>query len=169
MVLSIVIHGFQYSYLLLSAWLCLLQIAGILTGDAALVGKSLDSDMIIEPVRGPLIPGFAAVKAAAKAAGDAFLLNSSVNGLTAMHLQCMHYWHFAPSSSALHNKIHVRSKKANLLCPYRLLTGWSNMSLPCPSWWSIAYNDLLQSGLCSNHVKSLNKVHSARGNFNGSN
>lgn len=50
-----------------------MQIAGILTGDAALVGKSLDSDMIIEPVRGPLIPGFAAVKAAAKAAGDACL------------------------------------------------------------------------------------------------
>ena len=47
-----------------------MQIAGILTGDAALVGKALDSDIIIEPVRGPLIPGFAAVKAAAKAAGD---------------------------------------------------------------------------------------------------
>jgi len=45
------------------------QVAGILTGDAALVGQSLDSDVIIEPVRGPLIPGFAAVKAAAKAAG----------------------------------------------------------------------------------------------------
>lgn len=44
-------------------------VAGILTGDAALVGQSLDSDVIIEPVRGPLIPGFAAVKAAAKAAG----------------------------------------------------------------------------------------------------
>ena len=43
--------------------------AGILTGDAALVGQALDSDVIIEPVRGPLIPGFAAVKAAAKAAG----------------------------------------------------------------------------------------------------
>jgi len=44
-------------------------VAGILAGNAALVGKSLDSDVIIEPVRGPLIPGFAAVKAAAKAAG----------------------------------------------------------------------------------------------------
>ncbi|DBA91508.1 TPA: hypothetical protein ACH3X1_003132 [Trebouxia sp. C0004] len=44
-------------------------VAGILIGDAALVGQSLDSDVIIEPVRGPLIPGFAAVKAAAKAAG----------------------------------------------------------------------------------------------------
>ena len=67
-------HGCQHNYLLLPAWwVCLLQIAGILTGDAALVGKSLDSDMIIEPVRGPLIPGFAAVKAAAKASGDAWL------------------------------------------------------------------------------------------------
>ena len=44
-------------------------VAGILTADAELIGKSLDSDVIIEPVRGPLIPGFAAVKAAAKAAG----------------------------------------------------------------------------------------------------
>lgn len=44
-------------------------VAGILTGDAALIGKALDSDAIVEPVRGPLIPGFAAVKEAAKAAG----------------------------------------------------------------------------------------------------
>lgn len=44
-------------------------IAGIMSGDAALVGKALDSDVIVEPVRGPLVPGFAAVKAAAKAAG----------------------------------------------------------------------------------------------------
>ena len=44
-------------------------VAGILTGDAILIGKALDSDVIVEPVRGPLIPGFAAVKAAAKAAG----------------------------------------------------------------------------------------------------
>lgn len=62
-----------------------MQIAGILTGDAALVGKSLDSDIIIEPVRGPLIPGFAAVKAAAKAAGTLLLLrintSSSLVGL----------------------------------------------------------------------------------------
>ena len=34
-----------------------------------LIGKALDSDCIVEPVRGPLIPGFAAVKRAAKAAG----------------------------------------------------------------------------------------------------
>lgn len=44
-------------------------VAGILTGDAALIGKALDSDAIVEPVRGPLIPGFQAVKEAAHAAG----------------------------------------------------------------------------------------------------
>lgn len=44
-------------------------VAGILEGDAALVGRALDSDWIIEPVRGPLIPGFMDVKQAAKNAG----------------------------------------------------------------------------------------------------
>lgn len=44
-------------------------VAAILTGDAALLGAALDSDVIIEPVRGPLIPGMLDVKAAAKAAG----------------------------------------------------------------------------------------------------
>ncbi|CAL5221110.1 g3243 [Coccomyxa viridis] len=44
-------------------------VAGILQGSAMLIGKALDSDCIVEPVRGPLIPGFAAVKRAAKAAG----------------------------------------------------------------------------------------------------
>lgn len=44
-------------------------VAGILTADAAAIGKALDSDVVVEPVRGPLIPGFAAVKEAAKAAG----------------------------------------------------------------------------------------------------
>lgn len=48
---------------------CWLQVAGILTGDVKLIGQSLDSDVIIEPVRGPLIPGMMAVKEAAKAAG----------------------------------------------------------------------------------------------------
>ena len=48
------------------------QVAGILQGDAELTGRALDSDCIVEPVRGPLIPGFASVKQAAKAAG-AFL------------------------------------------------------------------------------------------------
>ncbi len=40
-------------------------------GDAAVIGKALDSDAIVEPVRGPLIPGFQAVKEAAHAAGEA--------------------------------------------------------------------------------------------------
>ena len=40
-----------------------------MTGNAALVGQALDSDVIVEPVRGPFIPGFAAVKAAARDAG----------------------------------------------------------------------------------------------------
>ncbi|KAL6758485.1 GHMP kinase [Haematococcus lacustris] len=44
-------------------------VAGVLTGDVRLIGRALDSDVIIEPVRGPLIPGLLAVKAAAKAAG----------------------------------------------------------------------------------------------------
>ncbi|PNW86328.1 hypothetical protein CHLRE_02g082200v5 [Chlamydomonas reinhardtii] len=44
-------------------------VAGILTGDVKLVGESLDRDVIIEPVRAPLIPGMMAVKEAAKAAG----------------------------------------------------------------------------------------------------
>ncbi|KAG2483320.1 hypothetical protein HYH03_017821 [Edaphochlamys debaryana] len=44
-------------------------VAGILRGDVRLVGESLDRDAIIEPVRGPLIPGMMAVKAAAKEAG----------------------------------------------------------------------------------------------------
>eukprot|EP00951_Prasinocladus_malaysianus_P037455 scaffold402639_cov40-Prasinocladus_malaysianus.AAC.1 len=44
-------------------------VASILRGDAEGLGKALDSDWIIEPTRGPLIPGFMAVKEAAKAAG----------------------------------------------------------------------------------------------------
>jgi homoserine kinase len=44
-------------------------VAGILEGNAEMVGRALDSDWIIEPVRGPLIPGFVDVKAAAKDAG----------------------------------------------------------------------------------------------------
>ena len=46
-----------------------MQVAGILGGSAELTGRALDSDCLVEPVRGPLIPGFAAVKAAARAAG----------------------------------------------------------------------------------------------------
>jgi homoserine kinase len=44
-------------------------VAGILGGDAAMLGAALGDDTIVEPARGPLIPGFAAVKAAAMAAG----------------------------------------------------------------------------------------------------
>jgi homoserine kinase len=44
-------------------------VAGILTGDAAMLGAALGDDTIVEPARGPLIPGFVAVKAAAMAAG----------------------------------------------------------------------------------------------------
>ncbi|EFJ45216.1 hypothetical protein VOLCADRAFT_94379 [Volvox carteri f. nagariensis] len=44
-------------------------VAGILRGDVRLIGESLDRDVIIEPVRGPLIPGMLAVKEAARAAG----------------------------------------------------------------------------------------------------
>ena len=44
-------------------------VAGILGGDAALLGAGLHSDTIVEPARGPLIPAFFAVKAAAMAAG----------------------------------------------------------------------------------------------------
>lgn len=43
---------------------------GILTGNVRLIGESLDRDVIIEPVRAPLIPGMMAVKEAAKAAGE---------------------------------------------------------------------------------------------------
>ena len=49
--------------------MCCAQVAGILLGSAEATGRALDSDCIVEPVRGPLIPGFAAVKRAAKAAG----------------------------------------------------------------------------------------------------
>lgn len=44
-------------------------VSGILRGDVRQVGASLNSDVVVEPVRGPLIPGFPAVKEAACAAG----------------------------------------------------------------------------------------------------
>ena len=56
-------------------------VAGILLGDAALIGRSLDSDLIVEPVRGPLIPGFQAVKEAARAAGGWALVCDVLSGL----------------------------------------------------------------------------------------
>jgi homoserine kinase len=58
-------------------------VAGILEGRAPLVGRALDSDWIIEPVRGPLIPGFMDVKKAAKEAG-AFGCTISGAGPTAV-------------------------------------------------------------------------------------
>ena len=44
-------------------------VAAIVSGDPAALGEALDADALVEPVRGPLIPGFGAVKAAAAAAG----------------------------------------------------------------------------------------------------
>lgn len=44
-------------------------VAGILSGDVSLIGRALDSDTVVEPVRAPLIPGMMAVKEAAKEAG----------------------------------------------------------------------------------------------------
>eukprot|EP00239_Pterosperma_sp_CCMP1384_P007080 CAMPEP_0197844012 /NCGR_PEP_ID=MMETSP1438-20131217/978_1 /TAXON_ID=1461541 /ORGANISM="Pterosperma sp., Strain CCMP1384" /LENGTH=396 /DNA_ID=CAMNT_0043454537 /DNA_START=463 /DNA_END=1653 /DNA_ORIENTATION=+ len=40
-------------------------VTGIMSGDAAMLGKGLNSDSVIEPARGPLIPGFFDVKKAA--------------------------------------------------------------------------------------------------------
>lgn len=48
-------------------------VAAILMGDAQLLGSALDSDVIIEPARAPLIPGMLAVKEAAKTAGATYL------------------------------------------------------------------------------------------------
>ena len=47
-----------------------IQVAGILLGDSKQLGQALNSDVIVEPVRGPLIPGFSSVKEAALAAGN---------------------------------------------------------------------------------------------------
>jgi len=44
-------------------------VAGVLQGDAAALGKCLNSDTLVEPARGKLIPGFEAVKEAALGAG----------------------------------------------------------------------------------------------------
>ncbi len=51
-------------------------VAGLVAGDAALVGRSLRDD-IVEPARAPLIPGFRVVKEAALAAGA---LGCSISG-----------------------------------------------------------------------------------------
>jgi homoserine kinase len=44
-------------------------VASVLQGDAAGIGSAMSSDGIVEPTRAPLIPGMAAVKAAALQAG----------------------------------------------------------------------------------------------------
>jgi len=44
-------------------------VAAVLQGDATVIGSAMSSDGIVEPTRAPLIPGMAAVKAAALAAG----------------------------------------------------------------------------------------------------
>lgn len=43
--------------------------SGILLGDVDMLGQGLSTDCIVEPARGPLIPGFTAVKKAALEAG----------------------------------------------------------------------------------------------------
>ncbi|KAL6912373.1 hypothetical protein ACP4OV_001178 [Aristida adscensionis] len=44
-------------------------VAAVLQGDAGVIGSAMSSDGIVEPTRAPLIPGMAAVKAAALEAG----------------------------------------------------------------------------------------------------
>eukprot|EP00252_Welwitschia_mirabilis_P017128 TRINITY_DN38012_c0_g1_i1.p1 TRINITY_DN38012_c0_g1~~TRINITY_DN38012_c0_g1_i1.p1 ORF type:complete len:383 (+),score=48.52 TRINITY_DN38012_c0_g1_i1:241-1389(+) len=58
-------------------------IAAILQGEASLLGTALSLDTIVEPKRGPLIPGFSSVKAAALKAG-AFGCTISGAGPTAV-------------------------------------------------------------------------------------
>lgn len=52
------------------------MVAALATGDCALLGRALD-DRLAEPARAPLLPGFAAAKAAALAAGA---LGASISG-----------------------------------------------------------------------------------------
>ncbi|KAH9324864.1 hypothetical protein KI387_005042, partial [Taxus chinensis] len=58
-------------------------VAIVLQGDPCLLGSALSSDSIIEPKRGPLIPGMVAVKAATLRAG-AFGCTISGAGPTAV-------------------------------------------------------------------------------------
>lgn len=46
------------------------KVAGILQGNIELLGSALSSDIVVEPVRGPLIPGFGEVKNAALEHGE---------------------------------------------------------------------------------------------------
>ena len=52
-------------------------VAAIAAGDTAALGEALGADALVEPVRGPLIPGFAAVK---RAAADAGALGCTISG-----------------------------------------------------------------------------------------
>lgn len=52
-------------------------IAGICLGDAATLGSALNSDTLVEPARGPIIPGFFDVK---KAALDTGALGCTISG-----------------------------------------------------------------------------------------
>jgi homoserine kinase len=45
------------------------QVAGILSNNVEQLGRALGSEIVVEAARGPLIPGFAAVKEAACKAG----------------------------------------------------------------------------------------------------
>lgn len=47
-----------------------MKVAGILQGNSELLGSALNSDIIVEPVRGPLIPGFGEVKKSALHHGE---------------------------------------------------------------------------------------------------
>ncbi|KAF2536861.1 hypothetical protein F2Q68_00019238 [Brassica cretica] len=58
-------------------------VAAVLEGDAAMLGKALSSDKVVEPTRAPLIPGMEAVKKAALEAG-AFGCTISGAGPTAV-------------------------------------------------------------------------------------
>ena len=54
-----------------------MQVAGILTNDVPLLGTALGSETVVEGARGSIIPGFAAVKAAA---GDAGAYGCTISG-----------------------------------------------------------------------------------------
>ncbi|CAG7860703.1 hypothetical protein IGI04_033895 [Brassica rapa subsp. trilocularis] len=58
-------------------------VAAVLEGDAAMLGKALSSDKVVEPTRAPLIPGMEAVKKAALE-GGAFGCTISGAGPTAV-------------------------------------------------------------------------------------
>jgi hypothetical protein len=61
-----------------------------------LLGSALDSDVITEPVRAPLIPGMLAVKEAAKAAGELAAALAFAFGCVVRHAQ---HWTVAPALS----------------------------------------------------------------------